>query len=265
MESVLETVIVQLDEETGVARIVLNRPDSLNALSSQLRSDLASGIELLEEFDAESDGSAVRVIVVEGAGERAFCAGADINDFTDNVGSFFSICPARQAFEDCLIPIIAKIDGYCLGGGFELAFAADIRIASEHSEFGFPEINHGILPAGGGIQYLTRMVGPARTMELLLEGSHFSPARAEELGLVNDVCPAGEFEERVDELARAIASKPPLAARAIKDSISHIYSSEIQDGREYDRGLSFLLKNTADHEKAIAAFKSDHTPTYEGR
>lgn len=265
MEETLETVILRFDEDTGIANLVLNRPSSLNALSGQLRSDIADSIGLLEETNEESDGVVVRAIVVEGAGERAFSAGADINEFTDDINSFFSICPARDSFENCLIPVIAKIDGYCLGGGFELAFAADIRLASERSEFGFPEVNHGILPAGGGIQYLTRAIGPARTMELLLDGSHFSPERAERYGLVNRVYPTDELDERVDELAASIASKPPLATRAIKDSVGQIYTSSIQDGREYDRGLSFMLKNTDDHRKAIAAFGEDRTPTFAGR
>lgn len=265
MESDFETVLVEFDEETGVGRLTMNRPDSLNALSSQLRADLAAAVEAFEAYDDEQDGVTIRVIIVKGAGDRAFCAGADVNEFTDDVATYFSLCPAREAFEDTPIPIIAEIDGYCLGGGFELAFAADLQIASENSEFGFPEVNHGIVPAGGGIQYLVRLLGPARTKELLLTGEHFSPERAAELSLVNEVHPADELEERVSELAETIASKPPMAVRAIKDGVRHVYKSGIRDGRKYDRGLSFMLKTTDDHKKAIDAFGEDRMPTFEGR
>lgn len=254
----VETVLIEFDEESGVGTITLNRPDSLNALNDQLSRDVVTGLQRLEEEE-------LRVAVIEGAGEKAFCAGADIGGFSSDSSAERSERAAHTFVPEFPVPVVAKIDGYCLGGGFELALACDLRLASADSEFGFPEVNLGLLPGAGGVQFVTKLCGPATAMELAMRGEHVSAEWAAEEGLVNHVYPTDEFEQRVDSFVTHLAGQAPLAVRAIKKSARMAVQSGRKEGRRYDRQLFNELLTTDDFAEGAAAFSEDREPEFEGR
>lgn len=268
MRDKLDTVIVAFDEDRGVGTLTLNRPDKLNALNAQMREDIQTGLERIGSFDADAEGVAVRAVVIEGAGEKAFCAGADITGFSGASPASFVNEPRsmRDAIIEFPAPVIAKIDGYCLGGGLETAFACDFRIASERSTFGFPEVDLGLLPGAGGVQYVARLANPSVAKELGMTGEHISAERADEEGLVNHVHPAGELDDAVEEFADTLAGQPPLAVRAIKDTGNKSTEMGLDEGRAYDRRTFSALLQTEDHEEGARAFaEDDYEPEFTGR
>ena len=263
MREELDAAIVTYDDETGIGELTMNRPDSLNALNGQLRSDIIEGLELLAEQDDDADGVALRAVILEGAGDRAFCAGADITEFGDDGGSM-----GRSHYEtirEFPAPIVAKIDGYCLGGGFETALSADFRFASEESTFGFPEIDLGFLPGAGGGQMVSKIAGPAVAKELAITGKHISAERADEEGLVHDVFPGEELDDAVWEFAEEVAERAPLGVRAIKQSINLSMGMSLEEGIEYDGEAAARLTNTEDFAEGTAAFAEDREPEFEGK
>ena len=266
MHDELEAVVVAFDEDTGVATLTLDRPDSLNALNARMRADIVSGLDRLAERDADAEGVAVRAVVIEGAGEKAFCAGADINEFSGSSPGAFEPHTMRDSVSEFPAPVVAKIDGYCLGGGLELALACDFRLASESSRLGFPEVDLGILPGAGGIQYVARLANPAVATELATTGEHITAERADEVGILNHVHPDDEFETEVTGFVETIAEKPPLAVRAIKDSGNVAAESDLHEGRKYDRRVFATLLETDDHAEGARAFaEDDYDPEFTGR
>jgi enoyl-CoA hydratase/carnithine racemase len=266
MQESFDTVLLDHDEESGVATVTLNRPDALNAMNAQLREDVVSAVEELESLDADAEGVAVRVVVIEGAGDRAFSAGADITEFGGRgprVGPMTSIQDRLRGFG---APIVAKIDGYCLGGGLELAFGCDFRLASESSRLGLPESNLGILPGAGGAQYIARIAGPAVAKEVAMLGEHLPAERAGELGLVHRVFDDDSFDEEVSAFVEKLAGQPPLSMRAIKDSVDHGQQVPLREAIAYDRRVFPTLVETEDHAEGARAFaEDDYEPTFEGR
>src|SRR5512132_2686444 len=210
-----ETLLLERRER--VAIVTINRPDKRNALNIKTREE---GAALLEELRGDDS---VGVVVFTGAGDKAFIAGADIGEFAGrtammqrDVMTGQSLFTAMDTFPK---PIIAMVNGYCLGGGCELALACDLRIASDTASFGQPEINLGIIPGGGGTQRLTRLVGEGKSMELILTGDLLDAAHAKEIGLVNDVFPAAELRNRVQAFAVRIAEKSPIALQMAKEAV----------------------------------------------
>src|SRR5215210_5167634 len=202
-----ETLLVERRERVAV--ITINRPDKRNALNIQTREE---GAAALEDLRADDE---VRVVVITGAGDKAFIAGADIAEFAErtavtqrDVMTGRSLFTALDTFPR---PLIAMVNGYCLGGGCELALACDLRIASDRASFGQPEINLGIIPGGGGTQRLTRLVGEGKAMEMILTGEIIDAQTALSIGLVNAVIPAAELEAKTMEVAGRIAEKSPIA------------------------------------------------------
>ncbi len=254
----LETVLIEFDETSGVGTITLNRPESLNALNDQLSRDIVTGLQRLEEEE-------LRVAVIEGVGEKAFCAGADIGSFSSESSVERSERPVHTFVSEFPVPVVAKIDGYCLGGGFELALACDLRLASADSEFGFPEVNLGLLPGAGGVQFVTKLCGPATAMELAMRGEHVSAEWAAEEGLVNHVYSPDQFESEVDDFVAQLAGQAPLAIRAIKKSARMAVDAGRSEGRQYDRRLFNELLTTDDFAEGAAAFSEDREPEFEGR
>ena len=173
--------------DDGLLTIELDRPDRMNALSQELSEEVLHALESIDEDE-------VRVVLFEGAGDRAFSAGADINGFAEIEPHEADVSPLYRAVAEYPRPTLAKIDGYCLGGGFELALACDLRIATDGSEFGFPEIDLGLIPGGGGTQRAIRMLSEARAKELVLRGNRIDAETAERWGLINRVVPGSAFE-----------------------------------------------------------------------
>jgi enoyl-CoA hydratase/carnithine racemase len=265
MHEELETVQVDFDER-GVGTLTLNRPDSLNAMNQQMRTDIETGLGLLSEQDNEADGVAVRAVVIEGTGDQAFCAGADITGFSDVSPGAFEPHTMRDSVIEFPAPIIAKIHGYCLGGGLELALACDFRIASESSRLGFPEVDLGLLPGAGGVQYVARLAGPSFAKELAMTGEHIPAERAASEGIVNHVHSDEDLDEETDAFVEKLAEQPPLAIRAVKDSGNMAVETSLNEGRKYDQRIFSSLLETEDHTEGERAFaEDDYDPEFSGK
>jgi enoyl-CoA hydratase/carnithine racemase len=265
-----ETIEWAFDDETGIGTITLDRPDTLNALSKQSHADITAALDAFEELDRQrlyedDDGVAVRVVVLEGAGDRAFCVGSDIDDFEQVKPGVFDFSEMYNDLEAFPAPTVAKIDGYCLGGGFELALACDFRLASDDSEFGFPEIELGIIPGDGGTQRLPELVGPSRTKELCITGERVPAPQASEEGLVDYVYPAADLDDETASFAERIAGQPPLAARAVKEVVNMSQETSLRVGRYYERRAGESLTQTADHEEGVRAFNEKREPEWQGK
>lgn len=264
MQTELETAIVEFDADTGVGRLTLNRPDSLNALNSQLRSDIVAGLEHLDAENDETDGIALRAVIIDGAGGN-FCAGADINEFSDAAQGSRPGDTHREFIRDFPVPVIAKISGYCLGGGLETAMSCDFRLAHEDARMGLPEVDLGIIPGAGGVQMLSTLVTPAAAKEIAMTGDFLMAERARDLGIVDYIYDA-EFDDAVTEFAETIASKPPLAIQAIKRSVNMAMHASLEEGIAFDRQQFKPLLHTEDHEEGARAFAEDgYEPTFKGR
>ena len=246
-----------------VALLTVNRPDKMNALNGEVRCAITGALDELKEDDD------VRVVVLTGAGEKAFVAGADIGEFRDarpveqyrsmQAGDIYS------RVEEFPKPVIAMINGYCLGGGCELAMACDIRVAAESARLGQPEINLGIIPGGGGTQRLPRLVGEGQAMRMVLTGEQISAERAGEIGLVDQVTEDERLREESMELARTIGDKSPVALQAAKESILASRRMPLDQGLKFERGWFSLLFSTDDKEEGVSAFLEKREAEFEGR
>ncbi|MBA3439926.1 MAG: enoyl-CoA hydratase/isomerase family protein [Pyrinomonadaceae bacterium] len=261
MPQLYEAILV---ERRGlVALITINRPEKRNALNIQTREEGAAALEELREDDS------VRVVVFTGAGERAFVAGADIGEFAGrtaitqrDVMLGRSIFTAIDTFPK---PVIAMVNGYCLGGGCELALACDLRIASDTAVFGQPEINLGIIPGGGGTQRLTRLIGEGKAMEMILTGDSVDAQTALALGLVNMVVPFAELEAKTMELANRIAEKSPVALRLAKEAVKTASRSNLDEGLRREVDLFALCFSSEDKDEGVRAFLEKRKPDFKGR
>lgn len=254
----------QFNESTGIGHITIDRPDALNALAAKTRAELTEAFRTFEHLDDESDGIAVRAVILSGAGERAFSVGADTTEFGDGPGK---LAPIRlyETIEGYGAPVIAQIDGYCLGGGLELALTCDFRLASERSELGQPEIDVGLCPAAGATQRLPTLVGPDRAKEICMTGERLSGVQADAEGLVTAVHPTDGLEAKTQAFAERLAGKPPLGVRAIKHTTNHAGDVGVHDGIEYEWAQFYRLMETADHREAVAAREEERSPEWQGR
>src|SRR5436309_4589180 len=215
-------ILVERDAPIGI--VTLNRPKELNALNFHLVNELA---DALETFDRDDE---VRCIVLTGAGEKAFAAGADIKEMSDKspidmmLGGFESWSRIRSIHT----PLIAAVGGYALGGGCELAMHCDMIVASENARFGQPEIKLGVIPGAGGTQRLARTFGKYRTMEMVLTGANFTAQEMAEQGLVNRVVAKGEHLNEAIKLAKLVATKPPIAVRLGKDAVLAAFETPLE-------------------------------------
>jgi len=256
-----ETLLVERRER--VAIITINRPDKRNALNIKTREE---GAALLEELRADDS---VGVVIFTGAGDKAFIAGADIGEFAGRTAMMQRhVMTARSLFtaiDTFPKPVIAMINGYCLGGGCELALACDIRIASETASFGQPEINLGIIPGGGGTQRLTRLVGEGKAMELILSGEIIDAKTAHAIGLVNHVFPADQLQAKTMEIANRIAGKSPVALSLAKESVKLASRSNLDEGLRREVDLFALCFSTADKDEGVSAFLEKRKPVWKGK
>jgi enoyl-CoA hydratase len=253
-----------LTEVAGrVATVTINRPEKRNALNEETRSGIIAALDTLERDPA------VRVVIVTGAGDKAFIAGADIAEFEGKapvdqfrVMSEWSVYQAADRFPK---PIIAAINGFCLGGGCEFAMACDIRIAADTARLGQPEINLGIIPGGGGTQRLPRLVGLGNAFRLLYSGDLIDAAEALRIGLVDQVVPAAELMTQTRALAERIAAKSPVALSLMKEAVRASVRSPLEEGLRQEITLFGLAFSSEDRKEGVAAFLAKRTPEFTGR
>jgi len=254
-----ETIIrTEVHDRTGLIR--LNRPEAMNALNGTVMEELA---QALEAFDIDP---AIGAMVVTGD-DRAFAAGADIKEMaeatsvemllSDRIGRWDRLRRIHK-------PIIAAVSGWCLGGGNELAMACDMIVASETAKFGQPEINLGVIPGAGGTQRLTRAVGKAVAMEVVLNNRTLSAQEALMLGLVNRVVPIEAYLEEALRLANEIAARAPLAVRLGKEAVNHAFESFLADGVADERRAFYFLFSTQDQKEGMQAFVAKRKPEWSG-
>jgi enoyl-CoA hydratase len=246
----------------GVGTITINRPDKRNAL------DAATHAQLLAAFDTLRHDDAVRVVVLTGTG-KAFVSGADVREFqgkspVDMLRRLLQEPSAIEAADAFPKPLIAMINGYCLGSGNELAMACDIRIASEDARFGQPEINLGMMPGGGATQRLPRLVGLGKALWLMYSGALLDSSEAAKMGLVDLVVPAKQLKARVMTLAQVIASKSPVALAMIKEATRASVRAPLDDGIRHEQSLASVIFSSKDMQEGLTAFLEKRPPTFTG-
>lgn len=260
----MSPTILQIDTCNGIRTVTINRPDKLNALNAATLDALDAAFA-----DAAADHS-VRVVVLTGAGPKAFVAGADIaemNRLSPVQGRDFSLRGTRmmRRVEKLNKPVIAMINGFALGGGLELAMCCHLRIAADTAKLGQPEINLGLIPGFGGSQRLLRLCGRAATLELCLTGAPINAERALQLGIVNRVVPAAELEAETTKLATQLANTAPLALRGMIDCVNVGSECGIEEGLEYESAQFGLMFATDDMREGTGAFLEKRKPGFHGR
>jgi enoyl-CoA hydratase len=254
---------IKVERFGAVAKLTINRPDKLNALSSDVHRE---GVALLNEM---REDDSVRALVITGSGEKAFIAGADISEFEGET----PVTQRDKFFQPTLFntidnfpkPVIAMINGFCLGGGNELALACDLRVCSENARFSQPEINLGIMPGGGGTQRLTRLIGEGRAMEMVLSGEMIDAETAHRFGLVNHVYPSAELESETMKLASKIAEKAPIALQLCKEAVKFASRSNLDEGLRREVDLFAIVFSTEDKAEGVSAFLEKRKPEFKGR
>ncbi len=258
MTTTYETILIEIHEQVGLVRI--NRPKVRNALNSTVLYELA---EALEAFDNDPG---VGAIVITGD-DQAFAAGADIKEMADATAVHMltrSHIPQFDRIRGIHKPVVAAVSGWCLGGGNELAMACDMIIASETARFGQPEINIGVIPGAGGTQRLTRAVGKALAMEMVLNNRTLSAEEARQFGLVNRVVPVERYLEESLQLAGEIAARAPLAVRLGKEAVNHAFESFLSDGLADERRAFYLLFASQDQKEGMKAFVEKRKAAWKG-
>jgi enoyl-CoA hydratase len=254
---------LRIETDAGVALITIDRQEKRNALNSTVRAELVAALDALRDDDG------VRVLVITGAGDKAFVAGADIGEFAGRTPlEQRATMTGRRVFDEVAAypkPVIAMINGFCLGGGCELALACDIRIAADTAKLGQPEINLGIIPGGGGTQRLPRVVGTGQAMRLVLSGELVDAAEALRIGLVDVVHPAADLRERTMEFARKMAEKSPVALRMAKSAVRAAAEMPMAAGLAYETELFITCFSSDDKREGVAAFLEKRPAQFAGR
>jgi enoyl-CoA hydratase len=253
--------LVLVEREEPIAVVLLNRPRQLNALSDELMDELVSALQHLDRDEA------IRCIVLGGS-ERAFAAGADIAELaaTSAIELYYARRIERwDTIRGLWTPLVAGVSGYCLGGGCELAMACDLIVASETARFGQPETSLGIIPGAGGTQRLTRAVGKAKAMDVILSGRFLTADEALAAGLVARVVAREALLDEASAVAREIAAKGPVATRLAKEAVDRAYESTLQLGLEYERRALNLAFASEDAKEGLSAFMEKRKPDFRGR
>ncbi|MFW9917629.1 MAG: enoyl-CoA hydratase/isomerase family protein [Candidatus Thorarchaeota archaeon] len=255
---------VVFEKQEGIASIIVNRPEKRNALNRATRLELMEALK-----DVETD-PLVKVLILSGAGGKSFIAGSDLTDLSTfgplEMQEFLATLGQRlyTRFEELEKPVIAMINGLCLGGGLELAMACDIRIASDTSKFGQPEILLGIMPGGGGTQRLARLVGVGKAKELILTGNLIDAHEAFRIGLVNQISPVNELTDAAMSMAQHLAKQSQLALKWAKKSINMGQQAGLSVGLDYEILAECLLFSSKDREEGIKAFFEKRKPEFKG-
>ena len=253
--------LILAERDDAVAVVLLNRPEALNALSDELMDELVSKLSELDRDDA------VRCIVL-GGNERAFAAGADIGELSRSsaIELYYQRRVERwDTIRSLWTPLVAAVSGFCLGGGCELAMSCDLIIASETAQFGQPETTLGIIPGAGGTQRLTRAVGKALAMDVILSGRRLTAQEALTAGLVSRVVAREAWLEEAKRVARQIAAKGPVATRLAKESVNRAYETTLQAGLEAERRALYLAFASEDAREGLTAFTEKREPKFRGR
>ena len=256
-----ENLLVESYYEKHIALVRFNRPKELNALNRKLMEELRDALKALDDNDE------VRVIVLTG-NERAFAAGADIKEMAGRsaidmvkIDQFTTWDQIKKTKK----PIIAAVSGFALGGGCELAMTCDMIIASESAQFGQPEIKIGVIPGAGGTQRLTRAVGKARAMELVLTGKFINAEEALRMGLINRIVPVELYLGEAVKLAKEIAAMSPIAVRMAKEAVLQSYSGSLEEGLQFERKNFYMLFASEDQKEGMNAFMEKRKPDFKGK
>jgi enoyl-CoA hydratase len=235
-------------QKDHVAQITLNRPEAGNSINQQLAQELEAVCRQVNQDEA------VYVVIVSGAGDKAFCKGGEL----EKSGAAATIAAIEK-------PVIAAINGDALGQGLELILSCDIRLASDKAKFGFPQVSQGLIPADGGTQRLPRIVGRGKALELLLTAETITAAEALEIGLVSRVVGGAKLAGEAEALAKTIAAKGPIALRFIKEAVNKGLDLTLEQGLRLEADLYFLLHTTADRAEGITAFIQKRPPKFKGK
>ena len=255
---------LKIEVTDSVCFLRINRPEKRNALDSTTRTAL---IAALDRAGARHD---VRVIVVTGEGDKAFASGADLDESANihtplDLRATLEVRRIYDAVTECPKPVVAMINGYCLGGGCELALSTDIRVASSEARFGQPEVQLGIIPGGGATQRLPRLIGLGQAMRLVLTGESIGAEEALRLGLVELVVPHQELELRTRELCATLASRSPVALKLAKQAVRAAAELPLGQGLQFERELLCLAFTSEDRAEGISAFREKRKPRFTGR
>jgi enoyl-CoA hydratase len=256
---------VLFERTEGIATIVINRPEKRNALNKETRLELR---EIMEEIKTDKN---IRVLILTGAGDKAFISGSDINELREMAPLDmynFTMTLGQQLYTDLGnldIPVIAMINGLCLGGGCELAVACDIRVAADTAKFGQPEVLLGIIPGGGATQRLPRLIGMGKAKELIYTGNLIDAKEAERIGLVNKVVPQERLKEEAMSWARSIAEKSPVILRMAKKAINGSSESTLNMGLSYEAMVECLCFSMEDRKEGMDAFFEKRKPRFFGK
>ncbi|MDN5203369.1 enoyl-CoA hydratase-related protein [Fulvivirgaceae bacterium BMA10] len=249
------------EQEKHIGLIQLNRPKELNALNLELMGELRDALKNLD------NNNQIRVIVITG-NQKAFAAGADIKQMADKsaiemlqIDQFSTWDQIRKTKK----PIIAAVSGFALGGGCELALTCDMIIASETAKFGQPEIKIGVMPGAGGTQRLTRAVGKARAMEMVLTGKFIDAEEAMKYGFINKIVPVEKYLDEAMNLARSIAQMSPVATQLAKESVNRAFETHLDEGLHFERKNFYLLFASEDQKEGMAAFVEKRAPDFQGK
>ena len=257
----MEYIIVNAQYASFIALIQLNRPKELNALNTQLMQELR---ETLQQLDRDDQ---VRAIIITG-NDQAFAAGADIRQMADKSAVEMLMLDQFSTWDQIRKtkkPVIAAVSGFCLGGGCELAMTCDMIIASETARFGQPEIKIGVMPGAGGTQRLTRAIGKAKTMELVLTGKFLPAAEALALRMVNKVVPVEMYLREAVSLAKEIVQMSPIAAQLAKEAVSRAFETHLEEGLQFERKNFYLCFSSEDQKEGMKAFIEKRKPVYKGK
>ena len=257
----MTNVLIDRNDKIGI--ITVNRPEQMNSLNSKTRTEMA------EAFEKLGNESGISTIILVGASGKAFIAGADIKEFLkldlETEKDLKKDWIVTEIIENLSKPVIAMIDGFCLGGGLEIAMSCDLRIASNRTKLGQPEINIGIIPGAGGTQRLTRLIGEGRAMEMILTGRMIKAEEALQYGILNFVFDHKELEIKTMEIAKTITEKSPYAIERAKRSVKSVSNMKLEKGLQFEREMFLECFNSEDGKEGITAFMEKRKANFKGK